>query len=138
MKLLWTISLISTLLCPYCIKLQNGKYLVHYNERVYKDNVIEIKDNAITQYNGLDSISGKINWVYDCEFEMKFPSNKIEDSVSGPLKNIYDSWGCPVFELLRISGDTVNFRTTFPLNLHITINKGYFLRLNSQARNKIK
>lgn len=47
-----------------------------------------------------------------------------DDSVVGPLKQMYDSWGHPCIELKEVSGDSIGFRTTFPGNLHITFNEG--------------
>ena len=111
-----------------CNKLPNGSYLVHFTGGHFEDYHLRTIDNYFVQYFDHDSASGKINWIYDCIFEMEF-FRKNKDSVSGPLRILYESWGEPCIELNEVKGDTIRFRTTHSRNLHITINEGYFLRI---------
>jgi hypothetical protein len=113
-----------------CDKLPNGKYLVHFTQGAYKDYRIKIQDSTFVQYsNRHDSAYGKINWIYKCTFSMKFSTKNDVDSVAGPLKVIHDSWGLPCIELKEVKKDTIEFRTTYSGNLHITVNEGYFLKM---------
>ena len=115
-----------------CDKLTNGKYLVHFTRGMHKDYYLRIQDSTFTKYsNTIDSTVGRIEWIYGCMFHMKFnKGTNDEDSVTGPLKLIYDSYGPPCVELGKERNDTILFRTTHPLNLQITENEGYFLKMS--------
>jgi hypothetical protein len=113
-----------------CDKLPNGKYLVHFTQGAYKDYRINIHDSTFVQYsNSHDSVYGKINWIDKCIFSMKFSTKNDMDSVVGPLKLMHASWGSPCIELKDIKKGTIEFRTTYSANLHITVNEGYFLKM---------
>jgi len=113
-----------------CGKLPNGKYLVHFTKGAYKDYRINIQDSTFVQYfNRHDSAYGKIKWIYKCTFSMKFSTKNGMDSIAGPLKLIHDSWGPSCIELKDVKKDTIQFRTTYSGNLHITVNEGYFLKM---------
>lgn len=113
-----------------CDKLTNGKYLVHFTEGVGRDYKLSIRDSTFVKYSGgHDSTYGKIRWIYKCIFRMKFSSKNDLDSVTGPLKVINNSWGLPCIELRNVKKDTIEFRTTYSGNLHITVNEGYLLKI---------
>ena len=110
-----------------CNRLPSGKYLVHFTTGPLEDYRLRITDSYFVQYlNNHDSASGKINWISECTFKMEF-FKKDKDTVCGPLKLLYDSWGEPCIELNEVKGDTIKFRTTYPRKIHITVNEGYFL-----------
>lgn len=113
-----------------CNKLSNGSYRVHFSNPIFKDFQLNISDSTFVAYTeSKDSSLGKIRWIYDCIFSMDYLYPKMQDSITGPLKLMYDSWGKPCIELNKVSGDTIYFRTTFPKNLHITYNEGCFMKL---------
>lgn len=113
-----------------CDKLTNGKYLVHFTEGGGQDYKLSIRDSTFVKYSdGHDTTYGKISWIYKCIFRMKYSSKNDLDSMTGPLKAINDSWGPPCIELRNIKKDTIEFRTTYSGNLHITVNEGYLLKI---------
>jgi|GEM_PF-2479915 len=115
-----------------CDKLPKGNYRVHFTEGYEADYRIKIIDSNFVKYlNSGDSILGKIHWLGDWEFRMDPDKKSSADSIHGPLKLMYDSWGEPCIEIKKVNGDTIKFRTTFPHNLHITQNEGYFIKVHA-------
>jgi hypothetical protein len=113
-----------------CDKLPNGKYLVHFTLGSTGDYKIRITDSSFVQYfNNGDSVKGKIHWIHDCDFRMEYCKKDKTDTLSATLKLVYDSWGEPYIELNEVKKDSIKFRTTYPRNLHITANEGYFIKI---------
>jgi hypothetical protein len=111
---------------PKCDKLPNGTYWVYFKNSMYDEYKLTITDTSFNQiYKNGDSAKGKVSWLYSCKFRLEYFKY---DSIQGPLKIIYDSWGKPCIELNDVRGDTIMFRTTHPGNLHVTVNEGYFVK----------
>src|SRR5689334_18137809 len=108
-------------------KLPDGTYTAYFKDSLYKDYQLTIADSIFTQsYKNGHSFKGKVSWLFNCMFRLEYFKY---DSIQGPLKTIYESWGNPCIELEDVRGDTIIFRTTHPGNLHITVNEGYFVKL---------
>jgi hypothetical protein len=116
-----------------CNKLKNGKYHVEFIGSFnppYKNYDIIIKDESYKAYleNG-DSAIGKIEWIYECTFKLKSSYEAVSDSSTEFSKLIQKSFGEVCMEIKEVRGDTINFRTTYTANLHITLNEGRLIKL---------
>ena len=114
-----------------CKLMPDGKYVVKYpDDPIYSEMQLKIKKGGfkIKRNNG-DTETGKLIWVYECQFKLK-PHKPPKEYTTRLVKEMLESFGEPVFELQDKKGDTLFFRTTFSGNLHITTSKGYMLKVD--------
>jgi hypothetical protein len=112
-----------------CKLLPNGNYKLKYTFNSESDSQIKIINNTFVQYwNTGDSSKGRINWIYNCMLKLQYFSSPQSDT-SGLGKLIFHSFGSPCIELKERKGDTINFRTTYSGNVHVTINEGKLIKL---------
>ncbi len=76
-----------------------------------------------------DSVKGKFEWIYNCSLRFDSGIKVNLDSMTEFEKLVQKSFGNSIVKLEDIHGDTINFRTTYSGNLHITLNQGKLIRL---------
>jgi hypothetical protein len=74
-----------------------------------------------------DTTKGKLKWLYNCIVMLDHLDKENIDTIGLQYKLI-KSFGRPCLELTAKNKDTINFRTTYSGNLHITINQGIIAR----------
>ena|ERR1700722_2601665 len=140
MKLATFACLLFIYLLPFRSKgqaLKSGNYILHFTDRPSKDCQIKISDTIYTDYSSdRKTHPGIIRWMDEYSFRVVYPSG--QDTVSGPLKELYESWGKPYTKLVNASGDTTFFIVTFPLNPELSWSQGYYLRTNRYSHRKLQ
>ena len=113
-----------------CTLLTDGNYKIKYTfNSTEVDSQIKIKNDNFSQFwNNGDSASGKIKWIYNCIFKFDY-LNRAASDTNRPGNQILKSFGGPCIELNDKNGDTIFFRTTYTGNLHLTLDKGMFTKI---------
>jgi hypothetical protein len=112
-----------------CKLMPDGSYVVKYPyDSIYSEIQLKIRKGGykIKRNNG-DTETGKLIWVYECQFKLK-PHTPPKEDTTRLVKEMLKSFGEPIFELQDKKGDTLFFRTTFSGNLHLTTSQGYMLK----------
>jgi hypothetical protein len=80
--------------------LKSGNYILHFTDRSSKDCQVKISDTIYTVYSSdRKAYPGIIRWLDAHSFRVDHPNGR--DTVSGPLKELYDSWGKPYTKLIN-------------------------------------
>jgi len=114
-----------------CKRLKDGLYLAkHTSKNGAVDYMLTISGEICNiQVNDTINIKGKVTWIDDCSLKLEPEAHSKQDTTELARK-VYKSFGEPFIEIKSTNGDTTFFRTTWTHNLHITINEGYFLKVN--------
>lgn len=118
---------------PECSLLPDGQYRLQYIFNSYeKESILDIRKGRFKKCCVLgDTVKGSLTWIYDCYLSLKADGEQ-PDTAATFQKLMYRSFGAPCIELESASNDTVYFRTTYSNNVHITVNKGRFIRLHRE------
>ncbi|HWW41538.1 hypothetical protein [Pedobacter sp.] len=115
--------------------LDAGYYRVCFTDSNYKSYKLKIwGEKFLRYYTAHDSVSGTLKRIGQGVIYF-YENTKTIDSVEGPLKEMYKSWGLPIVVILdkkKLSRSKKYFRTTFEMNYHITVNTGYFERITEK------
>ena len=88
-----------------------------------------IRDGSFSRnWNNGDSSIGKLEWIYDCTFKLRY-LNRQNNDTSDFGKLLLKSFGVPCYEIKEKKGDTIKFRTTYTGNLHITTSEGLIIKI---------
>lgn len=113
-----------------CKLLPDGRYKLEYTlNSIERPSIISISNDNFLQCCSLgDTLKGEITWIYDCFLILKV-NGRLPDTSSSVQRMLHRSFGEHCLELEKVNGDSIFFRTTYLGNVHITINKGQFIRL---------
>ena len=134
-KTLFLYSLFVTLLLHAtkrdCKLLPTGNYIMTYayNSKESQSRLKIDNDNFEQISNFGDTTKGKLKWLYNCIVMLDYPQKENSDT-TGLQYKLTKSFGRPCLELSALSKDTINFRTTYSGNLHITINQGLIVKVD--------
>jgi hypothetical protein len=125
-----TISWTTQRRTPQCKLLPDGKYRLEYTSNSpERPSLISISNEKFLKCCSLgDTLKGEMAWINDCYLILKVNGRRI-DTISTVQKMLHKSFGEHCLELEKANGDSIFFRTTYTGNVHITINKGQFIRL---------
>ena len=106
----------------------SGKYQVHFTGKELGDYEIEvIRDKYIKHLPHL-KIEGTISQIDD---NLYYFHDKVDSTVEikdAFLKEIKRSFEAECLEMKKVSKNKIAFRTTYEGNLHLTLNKGVFIK----------
>jgi len=138
MKILCAILIaFSTFLTTFIDPQIKGSYRVEYDQQFHNNidfTSISFSDSTYekTFKNG-NKTQGKIIRSYienKKEHRIRLVDNHFDISRTGLDSLIKKSFGVPIVEFLENKSDTINFRSTYVWNLHITLNEGKLIRQN--------
>jgi hypothetical protein len=114
-----------------CNKLKDGVYLVKHtsNNGEVDYRLTVVGEVYIIRVNDSTGIKGKVTWI-DAGSLKLVPDETEKQDTTAFGKMIYRSFGHPFIEFKKTKGNKTFFRTTWTGNLDLTINEGYFLKVN--------